>query len=556
MPPATGNNAVITVKVGGNRLTTAAVGRAGRRDPDAVRRRRTAPTTPAAGIGTNTCVSDVDGDCSWIIPNTQTGGANNNRQFWVVQTGVPAGWLQNSSLITGPDGGPFGATPYRFRTGTALVNGTTYSSGGSFMLGTGNTRADRIRRDLAEHQGQSGRPDEVRSQRRPDPRRVGLGEPVRCPPSRLAATTFTNSLVGTPSQLALFTFAATRPAPGANNQNRPLTPVSTQAGADTVNAWINGVTAGGTTNWDRGLFQVQQSTAQFDIAVIITDGNPTVYGNAEGPGNYTRFREVENGIFSANAVKAESTRMLAFGVGAGISAGGANLAAISGPTLNSDYFQTANFAQVGTILRNLALGSCTGSVTVVKQVVPNTAPVGSITGAVPAGGWTFGATTTTVGRDHRTGQRRDRRRNRRAELQPDLPGWHDHGAGRRDRDPTGRAHAGARSAASTPCAPDRTPAPAIPVTNTGALGFTVASEHRLRGHLHRVQPRPEPAGEHRGQQAVGDHGHDVRRHHDLRRRHPADRPPGRPDARWHAPAVRGRNAPVSPRATRSPSPRR
>ena len=79
------------------------------------------------------------------------------------------------------------------------------------------------------------------------------------------------------------------------------------------------MTAGGTTNWDRGIFQVQQSTSQFDIAVVITDGNPTVYGNAEGPGNYTRFREVENGIFSANAVKAESTRMLAFGVGAGIS---------------------------------------------------------------------------------------------------------------------------------------------------------------------------------------------------------------------------------------------
>ena len=132
VPPATGNNAVITVKVGGNRLTTAAVG------PlagvtltlyDGVN----APTTPATGLGgtpenPNTCVSDADGDCSWIIGNTQTDGANHNRRFWVVQTGVPAGWLQNSSLITGPDGGPFVATPYRFRTGTVLQNGGTYSS--------------------------------------------------------------------------------------------------------------------------------------------------------------------------------------------------------------------------------------------------------------------------------------------------------------------------------------------------------------------------------------------------------------------------------------------
>ena len=173
--------------------------------------------------------------------------------------------------------------------------------------------------------------------------------------------------------------------------------MSTQAGADTVNTWIDGVSAGGTTNWDRGIFQVQQSASQFDIAVMITDGNPTVYGNAEGPGNYTRFREVENGIFSANAVKAEGTRMLAFGVGAGIAAGGDNLAAISGPTKDSDYFQTNTFAAVGVILRNLALGACTGSVTVIKQVVPSTATGGSITGAVPAGGWTFGATTSTSG---------------------------------------------------------------------------------------------------------------------------------------------------------------
>ena len=359
----------------------------------------TAPTTPATGIGTNTCVSDAAGDCSWIIPNTQTGppaGANLNRQFWVVQTGVPGGWLQNSSLITGPDGGPFVPTPYRFRTGTSLVAGNTYSSGGSFMLGTGNT-VPTASGGIWQNTGVNP----------VAPTKCGLNVALvldvsgsvagSLPALKTAATTFTNALVGTPSSLALFTFAATAPANATNNQNRPLTPVSTQAGADVVNGWINGVTAGGTTNWDRGLFQVQQSTSQFDIAVVITDGNPTVYGNTEGPGNYTRFREVENGIFSANAVKAENTRILAFGVGDGISAGAANLAAISGPTANSDYFQTSNYAEVGTILKNLALGSCNGSVTVVKQVVPNTAPAGSITGAAPAGGWTFGATTTASG---------------------------------------------------------------------------------------------------------------------------------------------------------------
>ena len=61
-----------------------------------------------------------------------------------------------------------------------------------------------------------------------------------------------------------------------------------------------------------------QSTSTFDVAVVITDGNPTFYGAGEGPGSRTRFREVENGIFSANAIKAEDTKVIAFGVGAGV----------------------------------------------------------------------------------------------------------------------------------------------------------------------------------------------------------------------------------------------
>ena len=51
----------------------------------------------------------------------------------------------------------------------------------------------------------------------------------------------------------------------------------------------------------------------------------------------------------------------------------------------------------GAALRALALGTCQGTISVVKQVVPSTAPPGSITGAVPAGGWQFGATTTASG---------------------------------------------------------------------------------------------------------------------------------------------------------------
>ena len=206
-------------------------------------------------------------------------------------------------------------------------------------------------------------------------------------------------MVGTPSQLGLFTFATTAPAAGANNANRPLTAVSTQAGADTVNAWIDGVSAGGTTNWDRGLFQVQQSTSQFDIAVVITDGNPTVYGNAEGPGQLHPLpRGRERHLLRQRGQGGGPPGILAFGVGAGIAAGGdephGDLRVRPRTPITS---RRTTFAGVGVILRNLALGACTGSVTVIKQVVPSTAPPARSTGATPAGGWTFGATTTTNG---------------------------------------------------------------------------------------------------------------------------------------------------------------
>ena len=124
----------------------------------------------------------------------------------------------------------------------------------------------------------------MRAQRRPRARRLGLADASSLGSLKSAAKTFTNSLVGTPSQLALFTFSSSAPANSTNNQNRPLTPVSTQSGADTVNGWIDGLTASGGTNWDRGIYQVAESANRFDIAIVITDGNPTFYGNQEGPG--------------------------------------------------------------------------------------------------------------------------------------------------------------------------------------------------------------------------------------------------------------------------------
>ncbi|MEV7964000.1 isopeptide-forming domain-containing fimbrial protein [Oerskovia paurometabola] len=388
VPPATGNNAVITVKVGGDRTSLVAVGPlAGVTlqlyDGTGV------PTTPVADAWA-TCVSDADGDCSFVVPDTQFGGANRDRRFWVVQAGVPADWYENPDLGTGGSGAT--VTPYDFRTGTQLRPGTTYTSQGSFMLGTGNTNA-------------------VASGGIWQTSRVNPTFPAQCgidvalvldlsgsvagdlPQLKAAANQFVDSLTGTPSNMGLFTFSSL--APAAGNPNLALTPVSTEDSAQLVKDRIDSYTAGGGTNWDRGIYQVAASAADYDVAIVLTDGNPTFYGNQEGPGNFTRLREVENGVFSANAVKAEGTHMVAFGVGDGIDSAGSglNLRAISGELAGTDYFQTADYEDAGNQLRALALGNCEGSVSVIKQVVPSGAPAGSIAGAEPAGGWEFTAET-------------------------------------------------------------------------------------------------------------------------------------------------------------------
>ena len=69
VPPATGNNAVITVKVGGDRVSTSAVGSLAGVTLQ-LYDGTNAPTTPAVGTFT-TCISDVDGDCSFVVPDTQ-----------------------------------------------------------------------------------------------------------------------------------------------------------------------------------------------------------------------------------------------------------------------------------------------------------------------------------------------------------------------------------------------------------------------------------------------------------------------------------------------------
>lgn len=399
VPSPTATTSVVTVKVGSDRTGTNTVG------PLAGTTLKLFATegaaTPVADAWA-TCVSDADGDCNFVVPNTNVGGANRNARFWVRQTAAPAGYFMSPSLRTGNgDGSGSQANTYQFQT-PALQSGNTYRSTTDFMFSNQSTRT------ASGGVWQQSRNNPLL------PQQCGLDVAIvmdlsgsvgsALPNLKQAAGTFIDALVGTPSRVALFSFGTNSPAAGGANLP-DLMPVSTAAGADVVKAHYAGWTVGGGTNWDRGMWAVAAAAPQYELTVVITDGNPTYFSSpAQGSGNFTRFREVENGIFSANALQAEGGRSLAIGVGSGVSGDtGLNLRAISGPTLfdgtngdTADYYQTSDYAAAGKALRDLALGRCQGTLSIVKMIVPAGTTGEDVTGAVPASaGWQFDASTST-----------------------------------------------------------------------------------------------------------------------------------------------------------------
>ncbi|WP_022888262.1 DUF11 domain-containing protein [Agromyces italicus] len=380
--------ATITVQVGGDRTGIASVsGLAGVQ----LELRADDGGTPGALIGQpwSICVSNASGVCTFTIPTPD------GSRYWVAQRAapndVPAGWFSNDTLAIGTSPA---SQAYRFRT-SEIGSGDDAGSTTDFMIASGN---DNNQASGGIWQNSRINPDAPQQCGIDVALIIDLSGSVAPYETQLknAAKGFVSALTGTPSQIGIYTFNNVAPATAGGNL--PMTPVSTQAGADVVKEHIDDFdTPVEATNWDRGISQVAASGIDYDLAVILTDGNPTVYSNDEGPGNRTRFREVENGVFSANAVKALGIRMVAVGVGAGIDGAPDNLISISGPDVDSDYYQTEDYAAAGDALRELALGDCVGSVSVVKQVVDEGTTGEDKTGATPTAGWEFTADSNDPG---------------------------------------------------------------------------------------------------------------------------------------------------------------
>lgn len=383
-PSSNAGTAVINVNVGGLRTGASSVG-----GLEGVTLRLHTGGSGGPGNPVNEdwaeCVSDSDGDCSFTVPETQPEqthwdwscgwlgcwvvtqheGDNYDTRFWVVQESTPSGWNANDELVVGTATNNY-ASDYVFRTGDRLRAGQTYQSGSQFMANSGNQTSTGIwQNSIANPQLPQTCSDGLNVALILD-RSGSVGNAGAMGDLKDSAKSFVDALVGTNSSVALYSFSD-----GASRE-MALTPVDGNVNA--FHSVINGYQSRGGTNWDQGIWRVANDNASYDLAIVVTDGLPTFYGpNAAGPGNNTRFMEAEQAIFSANALKNQGTRLLAVGVGDGISGSPANLAAVSGPNgytggsaNNADYFQ-ASWSALQPLLSSIAKGAtCQATIDVTK----------------------------------------------------------------------------------------------------------------------------------------------------------------------------------------------
>ena len=346
-----------------------------------------APGQPPGGVSVGTCTTDATGECGLFAD--LVGAIDGSDVFYAVQTAAPAGWVAPAR---------WGADPgqeYIFASGLVSADAPVADRTVELPLAFNDT--------VTEPTVASVRPNN-----RAAPQCgldlamvVDLSNSVTETDALLnqykaAATGFIDSLTGTPSRVALYTFNSLAPAQGATNGGVPITSVATAAGAAVINDKIEGFAqppaGGGGTNWDRGFHQVAESGDDYDVVLFLTDGAPTFHRDRQGPGDVSTIAEVNESILSANAVKATGAQVIVIGIGSDAFLPGAStrIPLISGPVEGEDFRRT-EFDELGDTLQDIATAECAGTLTVVKEVRDVDGDV------VPGGaGWTFSTPTTLV----------------------------------------------------------------------------------------------------------------------------------------------------------------
>ena len=336
-----------------------------------------------------TCTTDADGECDLLVDSDSS-------RYLVVETAAPPGW----SVID------------RIALGAFNASGTNYAYRWNVGVSAGQTtHVPRTSIEDRSAQRWNQRPDPSGDLGRSDYRWANVGDNVELPVEKCgldialifdqsgsigskqsqvqdAATDFVDDLTGTPTSIATFTFSTNSPQNSGDSANRPgLVSIADQAGADQVKDTINGFSsAGGGTNWDHALRQVAAASPQYDLAIMLTDGNPTAWRGETGSTSVVNDYDVEEAVHSANWVKELGTRVVAIGFSG--QAGGltaTNLSLISGPqqgdpadpAANDDYFLTT-FGDLAELLSAIALNNCGGTINVQKRIAPTWAEAQSV----------------------------------------------------------------------------------------------------------------------------------------------------------------------------------
>lgn len=397
------------------------------------------------------CVSDASGYCTFTVPAPAEGGQGT--YYWVGQESAPDGWHTIDTLRVGFSGGtvpgwlgshgPSELLDYAYRTPEMFAGMTATSGDQKKGLDSFENRNGFMNYDSASYvnplifgdgaegitNARSSSTHMVVVKDNPELRsKCGLKIQVLADYSTSLDTnkaitrykdeleTFVNSLVGTGTQLSFIPFTGS----AHTGPQAVVDPVEVnEANAKKISGKIQGRGTSGDTNWDDALRQTvdynsSHPDAPYDAVLMITDGNPTRSSEKgqRGEGNSTDFAVVENAMMTANAIKAQGTRVFAIGVESIVNGGGAdsafNMKAISGETGNSysnipqgqaakqDYIMASHLDDLSKALQQVALDGCTARVTVEKQLNDNgTLVTGQDVNKVTPGGWVFDATRPT-----------------------------------------------------------------------------------------------------------------------------------------------------------------
>ncbi|ACZ29189.1 von Willebrand factor type A [Xylanimonas cellulosilytica DSM 15894] len=368
---------------------------------------------PVAGVTLGLFSSRIGGEPVHVAVSGTDGyarftGLEAGGYYWLRGVSAPAGWTLNDTFATASltsDPAQVTGRTYAFRvpeSGTLTAN-RTYASGTDFMRtrttsGTGEARFESSTGYFAVSRENPGLPTVCSALNIALilDRSASINTPELQATVRNAAKEFVDLLDGSQVSMEIFAFGTTAGSLTGNASHNLAGPDSAQY---LRNAITNGLGSssdfsGQYTNWDDALWKVSQRGG-FDLAIVFTDGLPTVFGNpastASNGSALTRFAENERAVFAANALKDQGTRVISVGVGPIVGE-----AAVSVPNLvaisSDDAVITAGWESAAGALRDAILHSCTPHLTVQKYTVPwHWASGDSLAEHRAGAGWTFTA---------------------------------------------------------------------------------------------------------------------------------------------------------------------